>query len=446
MGRRGKNLLVINDLALRQKSVAESEKILAKIDRLESSLEAFRNRDLIEFRSWYELSFREETRRIEEARSEYESLAQFHNWVIAEARMRDLSTPQAFAIVREEAACYLNGDEATRCKIDGLRAARERFIAQEMEREAFGEFDSPLFSDEEEAPPPERTEIDSENLRLLAGFTDKQLRNALKDGGTAVSIISNVLALAETAEELRLFLRIWSAAGNSARIEFSKDYKEITGQRFTEVLEDIRAGLEEISSESDLDEPPEEFISRSFSGKHSELSVSDELALKTTYRKLVRLLHPDLNTESSAKAWLKSVWDRTQNAYQQKQLGELNKLQVIALIRLRFLDRLTLHEIRQSASWLGAELETLASEVEEIKRVPAWGFSRKRKTEALARKIGRELDGEFKSVKKQIDELHEQHRVLELLSRCEAFEKRNPRKRRKRSRKQPGGRTSQAFE
>ena len=151
-----------------------------------------------------------------------------------------------------------------------------------------------------------------------------------------------------------------------------------------------------------------------FDGSGRKLGPEQLEALKLLYRKLVRKLHPDLQGhDNELSAWHKKIWDRVQSAYKTSDRAELEKIYKLVLIRGRDLNDLSLGEIRESSRWLGDELKRMENEVKGLKRLPAWGFSRKKDLKSLERKVAKDLAREHDERFDRVSELAHQQQALE---------------------------------
>jgi len=69
------------------------------------------------------------------------------------------------------------------------------------------------------------------------------------------------------------------------------------------------------------------------------------------------------------------------------------------MLRLRELSDLTMSEIHESYSWLKSEFSDLEREAKNLKRMPAWGFAKRKTYEPLTKKILRDFDREIDIIK-----------------------------------------------
>ena len=84
---------------------------------------------------------------------------------------------------------------------------------------------------------------------------------------------------------------------------------------------------------------------------------------KTLYRRLARLLHPDINPETDRQDQLRELWQRILEAYGHSDLKALSELEVLTR---RALKELGTGEIRVEIPDLDKRIETLKAEIREI--------------------------------------------------------------------------------
>jgi hypothetical protein len=444
LSRQKYGLLVIDDRHIWQEAFKNAEQALKKLDRLEAAVEAFHHEDQRLFNNWYELTFRIELARAEEARLELQKLVRLHNWMLAVAQILDLAMHEAFRIVKEEQEAYENGDERERQSIDCTRRERDDFIRAEMAKQFAQEgFDhDPMFDDEDPEEPDEedfigqkdsrgRTSYQEELFNHVKDLTDEKLREFCKKKQIAFDLLSIAL-MAETAAEFPVFFRVWSFTPNRLKDEFSRQFASTARVSLEEVMDDMRAEMQGPSSRDSQyakqyakeEAADGNAFSRGFIGSKNEgekiLSPGEELErLKLIYRKLVRRLHPDLQDpalDGKQSVWQKKIWDRAQTAYQNGRLEQIERLYKLTLLRQKQVNDLTLSEIYQSETWLKAERDRLELETYRLKRLPAWGFSRKKSFGSLEKKVRKELEQEIAPLLGELEYLREEHELLQTIS------------------------------
>jgi hypothetical protein len=408
-----RTLLIIDDRRLRGEAFAHAEKFIGKIDRLEAAMQSFRDHDQKLFNNWYELTFRSEKVAVEKFKEEFRSLIRFHNWVVATARLQGISMPEAYWLMDKERERYARGDAETRRLIDETRRARERAIREDMEREA---------REEQEAEQASRFSL--EDIREMSEI---KLNKLCSDPETAFDLLEQTLERSRARRDFEAFLRVWKAVPPRIQREFARAFKEDKGISLYEIIEKVEAALkadQEASieeSDGESDSPQGEFkLDNSEAGASAASAPRLEERLKLMYRKLVRRLHPDLHGEM--QPWQKKIWDRAQKAYSDKDHGAIDRLYRLTMLRLRELSDLTMSEIHESYSWLKNEFSELEREAKNLKRLPAWGFAKRKTYEPLTKKILKDFDREIDIIKDEIEGVQMEHELLESLYHAGAYD------------------------
>lgn len=419
-----RDLLIIDDKKIRREAFTEANKLLRKLDQLETSLESFHTQDQCLFNSWFELTFRDFRKRIEELRGVQETLIRFHNWIAALVNMHDIAPSEAVRILKQEEKDYAKGTEAKRRKIDEIRQLREDFIQREMREEfsenffdddedPFEEFDNPRRRDS-------ATDRDFENIRAMS---DAEIRAKCSKKAGAEELLSKTVFNAESFEELELFLRIWDLTEIKVQAEFKKKFTRRSGQAFDDFLEDIRNDLEDRRQQRAQARTEHEQRMNRGNAKHrnqhskTKAAKVDPVKIEETkilYRRLVRRLHPDLQADQKEQTiWQKKVWDRVQKAYTNDDRKELDRLWRLVLIRDRDLNALTVSEIHLGREALAKELAQLEEETFGLKKLPAWRFSKKKDHETLKKKLERGFQTEYETIQAEIRKLRNEQAYLE---------------------------------
>lgn len=457
-GMKNKSLMVIDDTSIRKSAFAAAEKLIKKLDRIEADFDSFREHDQRLFIDWRNLTFRNEQQEIDSLQAEYAHLARRHNWIIAEARKHDLSMPRAYRIIRDEEALYASGTAEDRARIDGERRKRDDYIREEMEREfaddPFGDLgfdaddddgyddDSSFDSDSESEANDssrgdrerngggrKRSAEDEQEFRAIRQMSDKRLRQICKDGEQAFALLARVMELSRADDDLLLLLRIWDLTPQRHQKRFAGFFRDLTGQSIHSLFDDLRETAHAKQDEDQFGDEDHEAAGARFAGRDSRnsnekrtKSGEDLEAVKILYRKLVRILHPDLQDDSTLaqRHWQKKLWARTQAAYHERSRPKLARLYLMALIRSGSVQDLKVSELRDSQFELTEELADLKNEAQSFKRHPAWGFSRRKDFKPLHKKILKEFERELDHLHGEVDELRGQHELLDLLSKTES--------------------------
>lgn len=418
-----RELLIIDDMKIRREAFAEANKLLRKLDQLESSLESFHAKDQRLFNSWYELTFRDFRARIDSLRAEHEKLIRFHRWIAALVNMRDLTPAEAVRILKQEEKEYAQGSEAKRKKIDELRRVREDFVNRES-RQGFSE---DFFRDDddpfEENDNPRRrdtaSDLEFERIRTLS---DDEIREACADQEGAEDLLGKTVFHAESFDELELFLRIWDLTDREIQEGFKHKFARRSGQEFDDFLDGIREDIEDrkqfrararAEHEERMRRGNTKYRRRPSPGKVASADPVRIEETKILYRRLVRRLHPDLQAGRGQSLWQRKVWDRVQKAYADDNRPELDRLWRLVLIRDMDLNALTVSEIHTGRLALASELRLLEEETSGLKKLPAWRFSTKKDHEALRRKLEKNFENEFEKIRTDIRKLRNEQAYLE---------------------------------
>ena len=428
-------LLIIDDRRLRGEAFAHAEKFIGKIDRLEAALRFFRDHDQKLFNDWYELTFRSEKIKVEKFREEFRALVRFHNWVVATARLQEISMPEAYCLMDKERRRYARGDAETRRLIDETRRARERAIRDDMEREA-----------REDQAAEQKARFGLDDIREMSEI---KLNKLCSDPDTAFDLLEQTLKRSRTPKEFEVFLRVWNAVPPRIQRKFARGFKEEHGVSLKQIIEKVQAALkadqealeEERAGESGS--PQGEFkLDDSPAGASAASAPRLEERLKLMYRKLVRRLHPDLHGEM--QPWQKKIWDRAQKAYSDRDHGAIDRLYRLTMLRLKELSDLTMSEIHESYSWLKNEFSELEREAKNLKSLPAWGFAKRKTYEPLTKKILKDFDREIDIIKDEIEGVQMDHELLESLYHAGVYDD-QPRARRGSRGRERRGRSAEQF-
>jgi hypothetical protein len=158
--------------------------------------------------------------------------------------------------------------------------------------------------------------------------------------------------------------------------------------------------------------PPhlKDFLNQTIANVESEHTseseaLEKEIAFRSTYRKLARILHPDTQTtESSSRAqdWTLKTWQKVQAAYKAKDHHTLKKLELMCIAELGDLNSLTLDEIYQSSLIYAEELTTLRKNLRSFRKHPAWRFSSRRGYDSLTMRMSRQFKKRLQPLEAQV--------------------------------------------
>ncbi len=403
------NLILIDDKKIRKQAFSKLEKLLKKLQRMETNVESFHERDERLFKEWFELTFREQQQQVAALRGQYRELADFHNQMHALAQMEDLSLPEAAFILREEERLLHSGSEEQRRLINDARRLREQFVHSQSERnEKRFEREDDEASEDRYIPPDEE---DMEESELIAQLDDEELREWCASSKSAFILLGKTLRVASFTKDFTLFFRLWDVTHVKVQEQFARRFMKEHGYSLIEVIEEMRGRVND---------------GESVEGAKLE-------ALKLTYRQLARKLHPDMHAAAKSESadWRKKMWERVQEAYKRQDGKALNKLFHLVLLRGRELEQLRLSELHMSHKWLADEIEQTNHHVKKLRRQPAWGFSRRKDFQPIKQKLEREMAKVRDSLEEQVIELRTHHAFLERMGRESAG---SPYRRRRRGR------------
>lgn len=412
-------LLVIDDRQLREERLEPVLKILKKMDRLQAKASDFHARDQRLFSDWFNLTFKDERDEIQARFDEYTELAKFHNDVLGLSRQLGIDLPEAYVYLRDEQRRWEQGGPEERARIDEERRRREEFI----EREIHGEADEAPLEDEGKEDSSAESLLDEDGrieLAQLRDLSDDEIMELFEDPSEGAEHLLMALEIAAQIDDDALFLRSWDLASREARKEAEALFELTTGDRLRDIVKRMRANLEAKGARSDFREGDAgeassdamfEFI------KPKAGSASSEDSAKALYRKLVRRLHPDLQTDRRMLDWMMKTWVRVQDAYKRRDVPALEKLLAITLLRGGWLNELSLDEIAHSAEWIKEDLRSLEAETRSLKSSPAWGFSSRKDRRALSRKLRSELQAELHRLDTDVRQLRMEQEQLAVWAR-----------------------------
>ena len=125
---------------------------------------------------------------------------------------------------------------------------------------------------------------------------------------------------------------------------------------------------------------------------------------KTLYRRLAKLLHPDINPETDRQATLKELWQRVLTAYGHNDIRELSELEVLTRKALK---ELGAGEIRVDIPDIEDRIESLKKEIYEITHTEPYTHGELLGDEDAVSKKKAELEEELESYRKYRAELDE---------------------------------------
>jgi hypothetical protein len=154
-------------------------------------------------------------------------------------------------------------------------------------------------------------------------------------------------------------------------------------------------------------------------------------SLKLVYRQLVRKLHPDTAAGALPEDdWRRTMWLRVQDAYQAKNLHQLNRLFHITLLRGNELNDLRVGDLKTSQAWLEDEIGETETSIRKLRKQFAWGFSRRKDFSPLVRRIEKQLEKDQTRLTEQVVDLRTHLAFLEQMGRESRRAGEGPRRRR----------------
>lgn len=385
-----RDLLLIDDQKIRKEMFSATASILKKMKRLEQDHEAFLNWDQRLYESWYQLTFHRELAEAEKLQRRHQTLCNFQLHLQFLAQKSNLSPEKAYVLLLEEERQYQNGDEEWRFVIEKLRQHRLEFAlaAQETksQKKELGDlpvtgtlFDVAGIPSEPEPAPKVPGTVDLSGLTrkerttyyYLKEISEETLEKHFANPTLGYALFKDAFHIAMKCEDWLLLARLWQSHFFAYRQRLLKFMP-------SHLLDFLNQMITEARTQN---EDPQEALER-------------ELELKTLYRKLVRLLHPDTRPASDSSdlsGEIQKLWLEVQQAYKAKDLKTLKRLELMSLIYLEQLNSLTLDEIYESSLIFTEELEKLKQRVKASRKHPAWRFTSRRSYETLARKTREHL-------------------------------------------------------
>ena len=126
---------------------------------------------------------------------------------------------------------------------------------------------------------------------------------------------------------------------------------------------------------------------------------------KTLYRRLAKLLHPDINPQTDKQPALMELWQRVLTAYAHNDIKELSELEV--LVR-RALKELGAGDIRVEIPDIEEKIASLKAEIAEITRTEPYTYRDLLEDEEAVKRKKKELEEEresFRRYHKELDDI-----------------------------------------
>ncbi len=256
-------------------------------------------------------------------------------------------------------------------------------------------------------------EIDKPEFALWLETEFSELMTSCQGAVADLSEISRLIELVKCYAQLQKI----SLKHSYEIVNAAKDLAMSTGQRFDEFFAEFfaQATGEPFASCSSEDESDQNDDQKEFSTHNQKRHPPNSCApvkkeehqspdyLKTVYRQLVRLLHPDAAIEPAATS--QDLWHEVQAAYSWRDLQRLEKI-LAALSgkkpRTVDLDVIPISHIMELRRDVEQRLYGLKSRIGTAQNEKAWKFhtirKHKRKLQTLYKKINYELQADLRGI------------------------------------------------
>jgi hypothetical protein len=185
-------LIQKGETRFRREVLLQAQQLIVAIDHTEDELEVFERQDQPGYREWLEYNFADKCGKLSALERDYTETIRFHNWVVAESRMRRITMANAYGKIRVEAQQYREADALARERIELDRRERENFVQLECGTEDFTTSAEPALF----APP---TTASSESLKSVYRKLVRRLH-------------PDLLGQENDSAELRWQKRVWNTA------------------------------------------------------------------------------------------------------------------------------------------------------------------------------------------------------------------------------------------
>ncbi|HEY0790613.1 MAG TPA: hypothetical protein VGD78_06070 [Chthoniobacterales bacterium] len=134
-----------------------------------------------------------------------------------------------------------------------------------------------------------------------------------------------------------------------------------------------------------------------------------EVQLKTLYRQMVGILHPDRRDPKLNQDLCTELWHDLQQAYHSRDLERLRTVyaRVEYSLGVNTPQQTTVWELRAEVDNLRVALRAVKSEIKEASLEPGWKFSARKDLDAFAVQVKRQLKQETRSYKEEAAALRE---------------------------------------
>jgi hypothetical protein len=301
-----------------------------------------------------------------------------------------VSLSRAYHLLKDEEIQYQSGDEAWKFVIEKLR--QNRFenatksegtsgkITNKPPVEPLVNFEDIFFDDDSALSGLKRKARSV--YHYLNDVDDSTMARHMSVPLAGYQLFKETFQIAMKCGDWKLLGRIWKTA--------SPGYQEKFLRNMPLHLKDF---LHQIISENAKEEAIE---NEQYEAEH---------LLRSTYRRLARLLHPDMQTgeiSMEQQDWASIKWQRVQEAYKSRDHEALKRIELLCMAELGQLNNLTTDEIYQSSLVLAQELDHLKASLRSSRKHPAWKFATRRSYDALTKKIRQDLEDRFSPLEAEV--------------------------------------------
>lgn len=379
-----RSLSVTDDRKIRVELFSATARLLKKIQKLEKDHADFLRWDQLLYENWYNLTFRSERAASEQLERRYRTLTAFHLHLKHVAEASNVTLARAYRLLKEEEHQYQQGDSDWKFIIERLRQQRaesakkireiatvpkeQHFVTESLfgAAEQTGSVGSGLAGMNRQARSVYHYLQDVDEVQITRHFADPKAGYAL---------FREAFHIAMKCGDWGLLSKIWQ---NSSSAYQKKLLKPMPSH--------MRDFLNQMVSSTQYQRAP------------AGVAAAQDLAMRSIYRKLARLLHPDRLGEDCSwelREWSLRTWQKVQTAYKAFDYQNLKRLELICMAKLGELNDLTLDEIYESSLVVADELESLKKSLRSYRKHPAWRFSSRRGYEALTMRLRREMKKRF---------------------------------------------------
>lgn len=374
---RPNTLMVIDDHRVRMELFSATSSILKKIRKLETDHEAFHSVDLHLYESWHSLTFRQELQETERIERRYRTLTTFRTHLVYLAETSKISFAEAYRLLKEEELQYQNGDEDWKFIIEKLRQHRLEYAKKVREKQNAPLFESvaaPLSEDPPSSAQPDLSRLRRKSRSLYyycKEVNDETFKKILSEKKTGYVLFKEVFQIIMDCGDWNLLARLWKNGLDAHKNRMLRSMP-------SHLVDFINQMVTEAGSD----------------GSWNRKAEAVEVELKSVFRRLVRVLHPDMcknNEIEDFRNWSAKVFQQAQKAAAARDLQGLKRLEFMTVVQLGDLNKLTLDEIYESSLIFAEELEKLKVSLKTYEKHPAWRFSSRRSYQKLASKIRSEM-------------------------------------------------------